>query len=125
VIISGSLDPDVERPTWYQVMVRWKLVRWVVPDDLDWANAELKPLPEELAEMTRRWKRLDGVVTVLHGAKHGVVPVEHADYAERLAQNADVHTVVWPKEGHFVLWSNRPLVVDEILATIDRSARRE
>jgi len=125
VIISGSLDPDVERPTWYQAMVRWKLVRWVVPDDLDWANAELEPLPEELAEMTGRWKRLDGVVAVLHGAKDGLVPVEHAGYVERLAQNADVRTVGWPKEGHFVLWSNRALVVDEILATIDRSARGE
>lgn len=125
VIVSASLDPEVERSTWYQSMARWKLVRWVVPEDLDWANAELEPLAEELAKMTSLWPKVAGVITVLHGEKDGLVPVAHAGYTEKLAKNADVHTVVWPNEGHFVLWSNRGLVVDEILATIERSASLE
>lgn len=122
LIVSASLDPAVERPTWYQSMARWRVVQWAVPEGLDWANRELEPLPAELNEMTPLWSKFEATVTVLHGEKDGLVPVAHANYSQKMAKNAAVRTVVWPDEGHFALWSNRGAVVDELLATMDRSS---
>lgn len=125
VIVSASVDPEVERPTWYQSMARWRTVQWAVPEDLDWANRELEPLPEELSEMIPLWSAFEGGVTVLHGEKDGLVPVAHANYSQKMAKNAEVRTVIWPDEGHFALWSNRDAVVDEVLAAIERSLEED
>lgn len=123
VIISASLNPEIERPTWYQSVGRWRIVQWAVPDQLDWANQELKSLPEAFGKMTPRWLRMAGAVAVIHGEKDGLVPVAHAGYVAKMATNAEVETVILPSEGHFALWSNRDTMVREILALVARSQR--
>jgi len=121
VLVAPSIDPATEHPRWYNRAMTWKMIQWLMPDDFEWSNEELMPLDEELVRMTPRWRDLRVPVTVIQGDKDELVDPRTADFAQRVMPGSLTRIVRVPGQGHFVLWKRRDLVVDEILALLDRT----
>lgn len=124
LLIAPSIDPETERPRWYNRAMTWKLVQWLTPNEFAWSNAELMPLADELNAMAPRWAGLRVPVTVIQGMKDELVDPRTADYARRMLPAALGEVMVVPDQGHFVLWKQPQLIVAQILALLDRSAAR-
>ena len=117
VLVSASIDPELEEPTWYQSLGRTWLIRPLVPDVLVRADDEIRPLRGELEAMLPLWKTLRMPVFVLHGESDALVPVANADFAARVVTGAPLELERLPDQGHLIPWQ-RP---DRIVALVQRA----
>ena len=119
VIVAGSIDPALEKITWYQKAARWPVVRSIVPDVLRLANDEILPLKGELEKMMPLWAGIKMPVEVVQGEDDALVPAANADFAQRMMTNATVHLMRVPKQGHLIPWERPDLMRDAILRLLD------
>lgn len=119
LIVSASLDPAVEKTTWYQAIGRWKIVRWALSEELIAADREIKALPEQLTAMTSRWAAVQTPMIVLQGEKDRLVPIAHAGYLGKMAPSAVLDTIRIPKQGHFVPWERPDAMIDAVKRLLD------
>lgn len=121
LIVSASLDPVVEKTTWYQAIGRWKIVRWALSEELVAADQEIEALPDQLRAMSAGWPTVATPLIVLQGEKDKLVPIAHAAYPSRLAPIAVLDTIRLPKQGHFVPWEQPQAMVDAIVRLLDQA----
>lgn len=114
VLISGSLDPELGKPRWYNFAASMGVVSWFIGPEMRRANREIMPLREELILMLPRWKEIKIPVTLIQGLKDELVYPENADFAERQLINADTRIIRLPEAGHFVPWEHRDRVTEAI-----------
>jgi len=121
LIVSASLDPAVEKTTWYQAIGRWKIVRWALSQKLIAADQEIEALPDQLRVMSAGWPAVSTPLIVLQGEKDKLVPIAHAEYPSSLAPTALLDTIRLPKQGHFVPWEQPQVMVDAIVRLLDHA----
>lgn len=119
VIVAGSIDPALEKTTWYQKAARWPVVRSIVPKVLLHANDEILPLKGELEKMMPLWAGIEMPVEVVQGEDDALVPPGNADFAERMLTRATVHMMRIPKQGHLIPWERPDLMRDAILRLLE------
>ena len=97
-----------------------------LPDDVTaardgivaFANKEVLPLHRELAAMQPRLGLIDIPVTIVQGGRDPLVHRRNADFAETELLNADLRVARYPDQGHFILWQQPELIVEEILSLL-------
>lgn len=118
VLVAPSLDPDLEKPRWYNNLADYQVVSWLLPTDLVLANHEVMVLPQELEKMVPLWASLDLPITVIQGQKDKLVSRKNADFAEKMVPRG-LKVVRLEEAGHFVLWNQPDLIKSEILHLLD------
>ncbi len=119
VLVAGSIDPALEKTTWYQKAARWPVVRSIVPQMLQLANDEIRPLKGELEMMLPLWSGIHMPVEVIQGDDDALVPPANADFAQRMLTQAPVHMMRIPKQGHLIPWERPDLIRDAIVRLLD------
>ena len=114
VLVAPSLDPELEKPRWYNNLSDYKLISWMLPTELASANLEVMALPDELQQMVPLWHTLDVPITLIQGEKDKLVHPDNADFAEKMVPR-DLRVVRLEDAGHFVLWKQPELIKKEIL----------
>ncbi len=120
IIVAGPASAQLEEPAWYNNLVSWKVINWFLPTDFQTSNAEIMPLAAKLKRMHSLWRKIRSPVTVIHGKTDELVPVTHVDYLAKVLSHVPLRMIVPEREGHFILWRNKPLIVDEILTMLER-----
>jgi pimeloyl-ACP methyl ester carboxylesterase len=120
LLIAPSLDPDLEQPRWYNYLAEWRLVRWVVPEVMERANDEVFALPDELCAMVPLWSFINVPVTLIQGNKDKLVSPANVEFAERMLPGETLRTVRVAEAGHFILWKQPELIIEELIALADR-----
>lgn len=119
ILVSGSIDPALERTAWYQTVSRWRLVRWAVPQKLLQADAEIAPLKPQLEALLPGWSALRVPVTVIQGETDELVPAANADFARRVITGAPLQIELIPGQGHFIPWQRPELIRAAIARALD------
>lgn len=120
VVISGSLDPALEEPTWYQKAASWSLIRSRLPRPLANSLAELMPLRTELEKLAPLLGRVRCPAVIIHGAEDGLVPVANADYLKRkLVNSPRVERIIHPGLGHLLIWKNQKIVEQDLARAVE------
>ena len=120
IIIAGSVAPQVEKPTWYNIVASWFWINWLLPGDLRTSNAEILPLRAELEKMQPLWRKVKIPVTVIHGQKDHLVPHATVDFLRQVLSRSQLKVWEPPEAGHFILWQDRIGIQREILAMLQR-----
>jgi pimeloyl-ACP methyl ester carboxylesterase len=116
VILAGSIDPAMEHTAWYQYPADWPAISWMLPDVLVVTNREIRALKDELVAMLPLWPRVTQRVTVMQGGKDDLVPLENADFAQKMLTHAtSVNIVRIPEMNHFLPWTRYAQVKAVIL----------
>lgn len=124
VLVAPSLDPDLERPRWYNKMADYAVLSWLLPTELVLANREVMALPDELEKMLPLWNTLDLPITVIQGEKDKLVHPDNADFAEKMVPRG-LRVVRLEEAGHFVLWKQPELIKNEIFYLLENSLPKE
>lgn len=116
LLVSGSIDPDLEPRNWWEPVVDNPPVSWLTPRSLFASNREIRALQAELHQMVPLWPKINCPVIVLHAQNDRLVPVGNADFARKmLAGNPDLRVRILPDGDHFILWNRHPIVRDALL----------
>jgi len=121
VILAGSVDPALEKTTWYQAVGRWPWVRWMVPRMLRRSDAEIIGLRSQLEEMLPMWGGVELPVAIVHGERDRLVPVANVEFMQRVltaAKSVVVHRI--SGRGHFLPWKESQLVADTVVTMLER-----
>lgn len=119
VIVSGSLDPSLERVLFIQRFGNFAFVPWLIPRWLRNTNRELIPLKQELTSLGEVLDDVVCPVVIIHGTRDRLVPYSNVSYmVGALSSASSVDVVTLDGEDHFIVWTAE----DEIRESVAHAA---
>lgn len=116
VIVSGSLDPALEGPRWYNRLAEFPLIYPLLDRSLQHSNREIMAAREQTEALWAVLPRITAPVVIIHGSDDRLVPVGNVAYTEaRLALNPHVQTVVIRGADHFIPWQHADVIRRAVL----------
>lgn len=122
-MIAGSISPEMEpESAAWRKWIDLPFLRDILPISMRVSNEELMSLRQDLVMIEDDWDRLDIPVSIIHGTKDVLVPFENLNYAKNKLTNADtIFEKVFEGESHFILWTHKQQIVEELVKLIDAS----
>ncbi len=126
LLVAGALDPELSKPRWYNRLAQFKLVNVFVPGRVLRSNTEVLSLPKELGQFSEQFSELSVPVTIIQGAKDGLVNPGNIEFARKNLRHLgnDLELIKMPDAGHFVLWEN-PGVVSAALLRLSAKHKKQ
>ncbi|ULQ55164.1 alpha/beta hydrolase [Flavihumibacter rivuli] len=119
VIISGSIDPDAEKPEKWRPVLYSTPLNLLVPGAFKPSNVELWYLKKDLRLMERDYAKVTCPVYFIHGRKDTWVPPSNVDYGMRqLSHSQRIDTLFLEEGNHFIPFNAFNTVRDK-LSVID------
>ncbi|MFK8161708.1 MAG: alpha/beta fold hydrolase [Lewinella sp.] len=116
VMVAPSVSPMLEPAAGWRKFVNTPPIRWFTPPALRVCNQEIIPLRGELDKMMPAWEKMEMPVTVVQGTEDELVPMGNAAFvAESINDTSRVKLSYVEGGDHFILWSEVPLIREEIL----------
>lgn len=116
IIVAGSLDPDLEKPRWFNHAGDFVLTKPFLPADLRVSNEEILDAPRQTrwldVLLRSNWPDPSVPIFVVHGTKDTLVPYANVDYMQRVFESIELATI--DDEGHFILWSHDGVIREAI-----------
>ncbi len=106
VFVAASIDPKMEKEEWYRNLINTKLGGWLTPTDFEVSNEEILALKKELRAMLDGWKKITVPSVVIHGTGDNLVPIENADFAEKMLENSCMKMIKLENVNHFIPWTH-------------------
>lgn len=105
VIVAGSLDPDLEKPRWYNHIGH--SIRALLPSAMRHSNDELFAAVAETRALAELMSLVSSPVVIIHGTNDSLVPYANVEYMQRSLTNAQtIDTVTLHGAGHLIPWRN-------------------
>jgi len=119
VMLAPAIDPDNEKIFWIANFARWKITKWMVPRSLAVAGDEKFSHSEELRKIRDAWGDVKIPVVHIHGEKDAIVPYANLAFATKEFDDTYYRSISLPEENHFIPWTQKPLVLEEILGLLN------
>lgn len=106
IIISGSIDPSMEKPEKWRPVLFQTPLNFFVPGAFRPSNEELWYLKKDLVRLKDEFAKITCPVYFIHGASDTWVPVENVAYARQLLVNTNtIGELIIPGGNHFIPWT--------------------
>lgn len=114
ILVAPSLDPKFEVDGKLRKWLQTPLFRLLTPTDMRVSNEEIITVKHELMKMENLYPRIKAKVTILHGTKDSLVPVENVAYLQRQMGSEKVEVRLLEGVDHFIPWTHPEEVVKAI-----------
>lgn len=106
VLISGSVDPAVEKPEKWRPLLFNTPLNLLVPGAFRPSNEELWYLKKDLVKLKEAYTKINCPVYFIHGDKDTWVPPGNVSYAKKLLVHAkSIEEHMLPGGNHFIPWT--------------------
>jgi pimeloyl-ACP methyl ester carboxylesterase len=121
VILSGSLDPALEKPRWFNHAADLIPFRIFLSRSWRHSNDEILSAPQHTRELARVLARVRCPVVIIHGTQDSLVPYANVAYMREAFSNAaSVEVLTLEGANHFIPWTHER-VVRHAVATLART----
>jgi pimeloyl-ACP methyl ester carboxylesterase len=122
-LIAGSVSPELEPRSPWRKWIDLPLVRQLLPTSMRVSNEELMPLRQDLVMIEDDWEKIKIPVLLMQGTKDVLVPFANLAYAkDKLTQSDSVMVKIFEGENHFILWTQKEVVVEELIRLVQTSS---
>jgi len=116
VVISGSIDPDEEKPERWRPILFETPLNYFVPGAMRPSNEELWYLKKDLVLLRDDFKKITCPVYFIHGQSDTWVPPGNVEYGKKLLVNApQIGELMIPGDNHFIPWTKFKEIRDVLL----------
>lgn len=119
LLMAPSIDPDLEEWKWYQAFAISRIGRVLTPKAMVVAAEEIYYLKEQLQDMMKDYTGIKAYTILMQGEKDRLVNMGNAFFAERMIPDSLYQIQMLPKEDHFIPWTQKELVVKNLITLID------
>lgn len=119
LLLAGPLDPSLAGRRWYHHVADTALLKKILGDDLNRANAEMASLQADLTAMLPYWQSINAPITVIQGTKDKLVPAANSNFIRGKVGPYYLRLINLDKQGHFIPWEHYALVVKELRSLLD------
>lgn len=120
ILLAPAIDPEHEKLFLINYPANWKVFRWMVPAVWRVSNDEKLSHAAELHKMLPLWSKILIPCTYMYGEKDGLVPTENVAFAEKMLVNAPLKVIAFPKENHFIPWTQQDSVTRVIMGYLEK-----
>lgn len=120
VMIAPANDPAHEKIFWFSHLGRWKTTKWMLPKPLQVAGDEKFSHVEQLQKIKAIWPQITTPTIHFHGKKDALVPFQNLAFTKELMQADYFKEVIFEEENHFIPWTQKTLVIDELLQILEQ-----
>ncbi len=111
VILSGSLDPELEKVYWFQRVGNFAIIPYFIPRFLRNSNRETIPLKGELETLAPLLDQIQVPISIVHSKNDRLVPYANVEYMERMFRTEAIHEIVILEDkDHFIPWNAEPTI---------------
>ncbi|GEO21275.1 alpha/beta hydrolase [Cyclobacterium qasimii] len=121
IMIAPALDPEQEKYLWFGKLALYKSTRWMVSKSLRVAADEKYSHEEELRTFVNDWGQINSPILHIHGDKDGLVPYGNIEFSEEKIPGKWLKTKTITGEGHLLPFTEKELMIKEILQFIRQS----
>ena len=122
VLISGSVDPAIEKPEKWRPLIFNTPLNLFVPGAFKPSNMELWYLKTDLIKLEEAYKKVDCPVYFIHGEQDTWVPPGNVSYAKKMLVNAkSIEEHMLPGGNHFIPWTKYQEIKQVLLRLNDSS----
>lgn len=119
VIMSGALDPALEKKETWRPLLNREPLRSLLPGAFPQSNIELWYLKNDLKLLSEKLDNIRARVYILHGTTDKMVPPENVAYMQQHFVNAEsIQVTMMPRTGH-LLHLTRVKKVTEFLLSVE------
>lgn len=117
LLVSGTIDPKLSKPRWYNKLAQYKLISVFLPNHLIHSNREVVSLPQELSQVDHQLSSFTFPITLIQGLKDGLVNPKNLGFAREKFQHLgdDLELIEMSKSGHFILWEEPEIISEALL----------
>lgn len=121
VILAGALDPELEKPRWFNRVGGLPIVCWLIGQPLRHSNCELLAAPGQARQLDHDISNIRAHTVVIHGRNDSLVPVENVAYMRRAMTGvASFEAQIIEDEGHFIPWTHEQQIRDTVAGLVER-----
>jgi pimeloyl-ACP methyl ester carboxylesterase len=107
VVISGSIDPDEEKPEKWRVLLYKTPLNYFLPGAFRPSNKELWYLKQDLRDLKKELPKITLPVYFIHGDNDTWVPPGNVDFGKKMLKNSSqIGELMLPKGNHFIPWTH-------------------
>jgi pimeloyl-ACP methyl ester carboxylesterase len=123
-LIAGSIIYELEPVASWRKWLDLPFVRRILPFALRVSNEELISLRRDLRMIDDDWDQISIPVSLIHGRKDILVPFNNLELAtDKLSRADTVRTLIFEEENHFILWTKKNEIIQEIIELMDVSEK--
>ena len=120
VLISASLAPGLETTYDISYLIRYRFLRWMLPDKLMVANDEKLSHYASLMEMVPRWSNITAPVILFQGTSDRLILPENVNFArKRLTNSRFVEFHMLDGERHFLQLKYKDFILERLRKLIE------
>jgi len=106
VVISGSIDPLLEKPEKWRGWMRISPLNLFLPGAFRPSNEEIWYLKKDLYQLENDFSRISCPVYFIHGMEDSWVPPGNVSYGKKmLVHSAAIVETMIPGANHFIPWT--------------------
>ncbi len=116
VMVAPAVDPRIEKIFRVSYPADCWMFRPLVPTCLRVTNEEKLGHVSQLYRMLPLWKKIVAAVTIIHGEKDKIAPVENVSFLQSSLTHARVKTIVNPHGGHLLPWETPQVMKEAVMS---------
>lgn len=115
VYVAGTLEPEAQRPRWYNKIADTKIVSMLLADMWNASSEEMTGLADGLKDNESKLKELQMPTYLIQGTKDILVPFSVVDYYKTHGPQHGVEYIILEDENHFFPFTKPHLIKDVLI----------
>ncbi|MGB0176118.1 MAG: alpha/beta fold hydrolase [Owenweeksia sp.] len=114
VSIAGTVADSLQEPRFYNYILRYSPLQWIIAPEFMVSNQEMMALEEDLPKMELQLPSYTGKAAFVQGNADMLVSPGSPFYLKAKLTRANTRIWVREKMNHFVIWSDKDLVMEAL-----------
>ncbi len=114
VSAAGSISSQLQKPKWYNYLVKYSPLQWLLKAEFVASNNEMWNLKTDLLLLEKDAPMVSGKVALIQGGKDVLVNPKSADKFEPFLTKASVKKYQPSSMNHFIIWSDKELLINAL-----------
>lgn len=118
VLSSPAIDPQNEKKFWFNKILDFWAIKWMMPQNFIIANDEKLAHAQQCLEMEPYWNKITMPTVYIHGRNDLIVPFINYEFAKKHLLNAPVKYVLRDSLNHD-FFVDKPKILTNIILNIN------
>lgn len=106
LLLSSPIDPSLEELYWYNRLVNFGFVQWILPNSWIHSNEEMYTLKSDLERLTAKLGNQTFEIISIHGENDSLVSPKNVYYFTKWKPTLNHRIQILEDENHFIPWTS-------------------
>ncbi len=114
VLAAGTLADVYQKPRWYNYLVKYTPVGWLLDGSFKLSNQEMMLLPQDLKKLYPELRKSSIRTAIIQGGKDFLVDPQTPEYISSILDNSKHRVFYKENMDHFLIWNDQTVIMDAL-----------